>query len=307
MIQSMRTRKQFVKGLAGGALAFAGLAGIGSAFADEEAKPLAVEAIFVGADKQLLVEQDNDQEHLDTIWIYFNDMTFTQYAFHDDKCFVFSTGTYAFENNGSFIVNDAGEFPGNIVITRNQKFQDGAGLVAYDSTHSYDLNTLGFIQVFPVSKTGMPSGEEQLVGMPNPWREATDAFDAAQGAGLAEFDVPMSLEKYGIGTYKTTYYCMKGLAEVRYDTGAAEITVRKGVPVENNDVSGDYNQYEYSWTQVIDEDDEIICFGNIEGVASKVIWEEDGFDFAIMCRGFGGESDYGLTAEALYELVDDIE
>lgn len=308
MSKSLFTRKSFVKGLAGGALTFAGLVGAGFARADEAANGPSVAAIYLGVEKQAFVEKDGDTDHLDTVWVYFDDMTFTQYVFDDDAAFVFSTGTYKFEDNGSFNYDAQADAKASITITREQKYNATEGLAPYDSVHTYDLGTLGYLKIFPLENAAAPDPNAEFVGLPNPWSEVASADEAASGAGFDEFDVPETLEEYGLGRgYETIYRCMKGIAEVRYELGAARITVRKGSPVEGDDISGDYNQYALTWTQDIDDDLIAICSGNQEDKAIKIIWENDGFDYSINCEGLGGDSDYGLDAQVLAELVDDID
>lgn len=104
-----------------------------------------VEAVFYGIEKQPFVESDGEREMLDTVWIYFNDMTFEQYAWLDDEMVLFSTGTYAFSDGGDFIYEAEEKSFGDITLSRREKYQAGKGLSPYESTHTYDLNSLGFI------------------------------------------------------------------------------------------------------------------------------------------------------------------
>lgn len=105
-------------------------------------------AIFAQQDKQPLTKQDGRIEYLDTIWVYFTDYTFAQYAFIDEMPVIFSTGTYTFANGGDFLYDKTEEDYGDIVITRTAKYADGAGLQEYHSEHTYGLNTLGLAELF---------------------------------------------------------------------------------------------------------------------------------------------------------------
>ena len=79
-----------------------------------------VEAVFVGNKKQPFTENDGDKGNVDTIWIYYSDMTFEQFAIIEDKTILFSTGTYKFENGGDFIYAENDKDHGNIVINRTK-------------------------------------------------------------------------------------------------------------------------------------------------------------------------------------------
>ena len=81
---------------------------------------------------------------LDTLWVYYSDGTFEQFAAIDDQLVLFSKGTYAFAEDGDFIYEVDETDHGDIIITRTHKYQAGAGLDAYESEHTYDLGTLGF-------------------------------------------------------------------------------------------------------------------------------------------------------------------
>ena len=115
----------------------------------------AVVTVFFGDDKQSYTEEDGDQEMVDTAWIYFDDGTFKQYAEveekDEDKWVVFSQGTYAFADDGHFVCENDESEHGKIIITRTHKYQAGKGLEAYDSTHEFDLGTMGFVQLFVIS------------------------------------------------------------------------------------------------------------------------------------------------------------
>ncbi len=106
-----------------------------------------IEAIFYGLDRQLLIEEDGDKELLDTIWIYYDDKTFEQFACVEDKMQLFSTGDYEFADGGDFVYEVQEANYGDIIINRHQKYITGKGLVSYESSHTYDLNSLGFIAI----------------------------------------------------------------------------------------------------------------------------------------------------------------
>ena len=93
-------------------------------------------------DKQKLVKTDGTEEYLPTIWLYYDDGTFEQYAVIDGvNDILFSRGDYS-------VTSDS--FANDYVLTihRTQKYQDGTGLTDYDSTHDYVLGELGFIRIY---------------------------------------------------------------------------------------------------------------------------------------------------------------
>jgi len=121
---------------------------------EAEAKSVkTVDAIFFGNDLQPFTETGKEQEMLDTLWIYYSDGSFEQFSEVDDGLKLFSTGSYAFENEGNFIYDDDEADHGDITITRTKKYQPGTGLENYDSTHTYKLGTLGFDNLY-VSEDG---------------------------------------------------------------------------------------------------------------------------------------------------------
>ena len=113
-----------------------------------------VTAIYYGEDAQPFTEPDGDEEELDTIWVYYDDMTFEQFAEVDEKTCLFSEGTYSFANNSDFVYDENDANPGGVIITRTQKYQTGKGLAPYDSTHEYDFTDIakrGFVKIYPDS------------------------------------------------------------------------------------------------------------------------------------------------------------
>ena len=116
---------------------------------NKESKGKNVCAIFVGIDKQ---PSGGADELIDTIWIYFDDETFEQYAEVDKEMVLFSQGNYYFENDGNFIDGQKDSSKGQITIDRTKKYQYGKGLIDYSSHHTYDLYALGFKCVFAQNK-----------------------------------------------------------------------------------------------------------------------------------------------------------
>ena len=153
-----------------------------------------------------------------------------------------------------------------------------------------------------------PEGEE--VGMANPWSDVDSAEAAAEGAGLDGFMVPDGEAEISLGEVKVDQYrCMQGMGEAVIEFPAVEMTIRKGDKsgeMAEGDISGDYNEYKYSWTQNI-KGLEVQCFGNREGEATKTIWSVDDMDYSITVMGLGGDEDYGLLPDDLNSLINGIQ
>ena len=102
-------------------------------------------ATFVGIEKQPYKNEAGKETMLNTVWIYYKDLHFEQYAFVDGAMQLFSTGNYKLSDGADFEFDPNDKNAGQITITRTKKYQAGKGLSDYSSTHTYELNTLGFI------------------------------------------------------------------------------------------------------------------------------------------------------------------
>ena len=101
-------------------------------------------AAFMQVDKQKLVKRDGTETVLTTMWFYYEDGTFQQFALSEGgEDILFSEGTYSV-SNGSFVDKDS-----VLTIHRTKKYQDGEGLAPYDSTHDYVIGDLEFLRVYP--------------------------------------------------------------------------------------------------------------------------------------------------------------
>ena len=103
-------------------------------------------AIFSGIDKQPF--SDNEDNLIDTLWIYYSDNTFDQYAEVEKEHILFSQGTYLLKNNAAFIYDSDNPDSVKIEINRTKKYLKSKGLSDYSSTHTYDLYSLGFKQLW---------------------------------------------------------------------------------------------------------------------------------------------------------------
>ena len=146
--------------------------------------------------------------------------------------------------------------------------------------------------------------DAESVGIANPWTEVKTAEEAADGAGVGYFTVPeenTETTRGPVNWYGFQY--MEGIAEADGAIGAAELTVRKGLKQDTEDVSGDYTEYALEWT-VESDGWQVTCCGNEENKAMKAIWLSDNFSYSILVRGQGDLCDtYGLDEAAIDTLV----
>ena len=130
--------------------------------------------------------------------------------------------------------------------------------------------------------------------------KVASAEEAAKGAGLDKFVLPMEAQT-DLGNVADSrdwmnFRYMDGFAQADFPMGAADLVVRKGLSsIDNGDVSGDYMEYAYEWTQDVNGT-EAKCWGNREGAAMKTIWTKGDYSYSITARGAGGEDDFGLSA-----------
>lgn len=118
-------------------------------YPDNARSDLKLVAAFMQVDKQRLVRADGIETYLPTMWFYYDDGTFEQYAlYYNKENVLFSTGDYAL-SGGEFDDSEA-----VLTLHRTHKYQDGVGLTEYESTHDYDFGNLGFVRVYPRVKAG---------------------------------------------------------------------------------------------------------------------------------------------------------
>jgi len=107
-----------------------------------------VVSVFAAGLAQPLQRADSEQEMIDTIWIYYDNGTFVQFAQIDHQFDYFSEGTYSFGNGGSFFIDESTK-NGTITINRAKKHSTMEGRITeYVSSHEYVLGTLGFRQLY---------------------------------------------------------------------------------------------------------------------------------------------------------------
>ncbi len=221
-----------------------------------------------------------------------------EYAKRVESCKIYDEGYK--EENGMFVSWTTGEYGSYTVLFKVAK--DVYYMLAVD----YDADLDDVIERVSVTVEGAEeeAEEEAEAGMANPWSDAETAEEAAEGAGVGYFLVPENgTEVIGGRIDWFGFRYMDRLAEADGAVGAAELTVRKGLKQDSEDVSGDYTEYAYTWTQEADGW-EVTCYGNEEGRMMKAVWLSDNFSYSVMVRGQGDfYTIYGLGAEDVIALV----
>jgi hypothetical protein len=159
------------------------------------------------------------------------------------------------------------------------------------------------------SSSGGSAGEEGEAGIANPWSEAATLEEACEVAGFDSMSVPEGAEtrlgEVTVGTIR----CMDGMVEVEVPYPASQLIIRKGrrdfEDVGEGDISGDYTEYDQTWTVGVG-DIEVTCFGKVDSGAAKSIWTVGDYSYCILAQPLGGEEDFGLFAVDVGTLVNGI-
>ena len=134
-------------------------------------------------------------------------------------------------------------------------------------------------------ETAQPK-ESQMVAIANPWSN-WDSMEEAEAATGFSFGLP---EVIAESFTATEFRTMNGeLMEVVYFDGDFEVCIRKAKG-ENQDISGDYNQYE-SCTEENRDGAAIATYYNSANKAVKQIISYDGYSWSLMApNGYWGDS-----------------
>ena len=150
--------------------------------------------------------------------------------------------------------------------------------------------------------------EEPQTGVPNPWSDVETPEEAADGAGVELFSCAGIETSLGT-TEPEGYRWMEGLAEAKFPIAAVDMTVRKGTDevadVAEGDISGDYNEYKYTWTQDVGGV-VVTCSGNRKGESTKTIWSKGGYNYSVTAYGAGGDDDFGLSKKDVAAMVNGV-
>ena len=102
-----------------------------------------IEVAYFGLDLQPYKDINGVDTLIDTLWIYFKDGTFEQYANIGEEVVLFSIGNYKTKVNNDFRFNKSDI----ITINREAKYKAGVGLDnTHKSSHDYDIDKLNFVK-----------------------------------------------------------------------------------------------------------------------------------------------------------------
>ena len=139
------------------------------------------------------------------------------------------------------------------------------------------------------------------------WTQAATAEEACEGAGL-DTVADLNGTKTTLGVLgemgEIKYRYMDGIVQTFCPVAAVDMCVNKGrIPSgSDGDISMDSTAYKNEWTQNVNGQ-EVKCFGNREGEATKTIWTAGDYNYAILAYGAGGDDDFGLNAEDVATMV----
>lgn len=132
----------------------------------------------------------------------------------------------------------------------------------------------------------------------NPWTAFDSLEEAAQQAGF-KLTVPDQLEGYS----EITYQVLEGdettatLLEVLYSNEEANLSIRKAAGSE--DISGDYNTYDFSTTETLGEN-EVTMQGIEEGTVNLATWTAGDYTYAVSAAS-------GISVQECTELVAEVQ
>lgn len=125
-----------------------------------------------------------------------------------------------------------------------------------------------------------------------------DVGSAQELSELAQFTVNDIDGLLLIDTNDVTYsYLMGYIAQIQYGSGEDGITFRKAMA--NEDISGDYTDYEYELVEA-DNDIQITLKGNQLGVYNLAIWTKENYSYSLSIPS-------GLDSDTLLSIIKAIE
>lgn len=142
---------------------------------------------------------------------------------------------------------------------------------------------------------------------PDTWDKQASKEDALAAIGMESFEIPEGAEIRLGAVTAGEYRTHEGAVKVNVAYPAVDMFVYKAAEdINGGDPTFEGNEYANEWTQDIDGIT-VTCYGNNEGDATKTVWTIDGYSYAIIVHGLGGEIDFGLHAEDLAAVVPGIQ
>ena len=135
------------------------------------------------------------------------------------------------------------------------------------------------------------------MGLANPWIETEDLQEAIQFSGV-KLDPPVDAalpEQMNFWKYRA----MEGTIEVLYESVNDELIVRKSNNTQEEDISGDYNNYSKTWDLTL-KGLTLQCSGDGESI-NKALFSAGDYRYSINMNP--GAEGRGLTADQVNSLV----
>lgn len=128
-----------------------------------------------------------------------------------------------------------------------------------------------------ISTSTETQASDNHVQIPNPWVDCSSLEDAARFAGFS-LQAPEQIDNYPDILIQSIE---KEIIQVIYQNDTSSITIRKGVGLD--DISGDYNEYNESSTETINEH-QVTEKGN-DGKVYLAIWSDGDYSYAVSTPG----------------------
>ena len=110
-----------------------------------------VTAIFAVPEIQPYVGTGKKSRMIDTVWVYYTDGTFDQYADPDGKIVLFSRGAYKLGEAGTFLYERSNAAFRTITVRRSERYQKN-GLAPFESTVVVEFGTLGLVRIAAIER-----------------------------------------------------------------------------------------------------------------------------------------------------------
>lgn len=134
------------------------------------------------------------------------------------------------------------------------------------------------------------------------WTDAISGAAAAEGAGISTFGMPDRTVIADIVFTNPSYSYTTGVAQAKYETGAAELIVRKAdgthtAPLTDRDTA----EFKATWSKTY-EGFEVTCYGAARGASTYVTWKDGSKEYGVTLQGLGGD-ELSMDDEDVSDIV----
>lgn len=174
-----------------------------------------------------------------------------------------------------------------------------AMVLSFASCSSEPAETTETEQTAAVETETSQNDDDQIA---NPWHETNDILEAIEGSGISEISYPSDGSEdtdQGMISWNVIRYT-DGMIELQGYIGAGLITIRKGLDSLGEDISGDYNTYDTTYSRGI-----ATCRSYAPDAARVVTWQANGFSYSVVVQPQGDDDySYGLTDDTVNYFVE---